>query len=86
MEPRNRFKGTISASLCRLAGRYDNPISSQFLALIECLKIPALHGTLAPVGPKVPVSEGGNYLEGFGKGFEDSVLAKRGKGVPCTHV
>jgi hypothetical protein len=24
-----------------LAGRYDNPISTRFLALIDCLKIPA---------------------------------------------
>ncbi len=26
MEPRNRFQGMNSASLCSLAGRYDNPI------------------------------------------------------------
>ena len=25
-EPRNRFQGINSASLCSLAGRYDNPI------------------------------------------------------------
>jgi hypothetical protein len=31
-----------SASLCGLAGRYDNPISHRFLAPIDCLKIPAL--------------------------------------------
>jgi len=30
-----------SASLCSLAGRYDNPIPTQFLAL-DSLKIPAL--------------------------------------------
>ncbi len=30
------------ASLCSLAGRYDNPIPSRFLALIDCSKIPAL--------------------------------------------
>jgi len=41
-EPRNRFKGSDSASLCRLAGRYDNPIPIQFLARIDCSKIPAL--------------------------------------------
>jgi hypothetical protein len=35
--PRNR-----SASLCSLAGRYGNPISTRFLAPIDCLKIPAL--------------------------------------------
>jgi hypothetical protein len=31
-----------SASLCSLAGRYDNPIFTRFLAPIDCLKIPAL--------------------------------------------
>ncbi len=30
-----------SASLCSLAGRYDNPIPPRFLAPIDCLKIPA---------------------------------------------
>ncbi len=30
-----------SASLCSLAGRYDNPIPPGFLAPIDCLKIPA---------------------------------------------
>jgi hypothetical protein len=30
-----------SASLCSLAGRYDNPIPTRFLAPIDCLKIPA---------------------------------------------
>jgi hypothetical protein len=41
MEPRNRFQGNNSASLCRPGGRYDNPIPSRFLAPIDCLKIPA---------------------------------------------
>jgi hypothetical protein len=31
-----------SASLCSLAGQYDNPIPTRFLAPIDCLKIPAL--------------------------------------------
>jgi hypothetical protein len=31
-----------SASLCSLAGRYDNPIPPRFLAPIAFLKIPAL--------------------------------------------
>jgi hypothetical protein len=31
-----------SASLCSLAGRYDNPIPLRFLAPIDSLKIPAL--------------------------------------------
>jgi hypothetical protein len=30
-----------SASLCSLAGRYNNNIPSRFLAPIDCLKIPA---------------------------------------------
>jgi hypothetical protein len=30
-----------SASLCSLAGWYDNPIPPRFLAPIDCLKIPA---------------------------------------------
>ncbi len=34
--------GIDSASLCSLAGRYDNPIPIQFLARIDCSKIPAL--------------------------------------------
>ncbi len=42
MEPRNRFQGMNSASLCSLAGRYDNPIPTRCLAPIYCLKIPAL--------------------------------------------
>ncbi len=41
--PRNRFQGMNSASLCSLAGRYDNPIPPRFLAPIDFLKIPALH-------------------------------------------
>ncbi len=38
MEPRNRFQGMNSSSLCSLAGRYDNPIPTRFLAPIDCLK------------------------------------------------
>ncbi len=37
----NRFQGINSASLCSLAGRYDNPIPPRFLAHIDSLKIPA---------------------------------------------
>ncbi len=33
-EPRNRSQGIDSASLCSLAGRYDNPIPTRFLASI----------------------------------------------------
>jgi hypothetical protein len=42
MEPRNRCQGINSASLCSLAGPYDNPIPSRCLAPIDFLKIPAL--------------------------------------------
>ncbi len=41
--PRSHFQGIDSASLCGLAGRYDNPISTRFVAPIDCLKIPALN-------------------------------------------
>jgi hypothetical protein len=41
MEPKNQFQGMNSASLCSLAGRYDNPIHTRCLAPIDCLKIPA---------------------------------------------
>ncbi len=44
MEHRNRVQGINSASLCSLAGRYDNTIPTRFLAPIDCLKIPALAG------------------------------------------
>jgi hypothetical protein len=40
-EPKNRFQGTNSARLCSLAGLYDKPIPTRFLAPIDCLKIPA---------------------------------------------
>jgi hypothetical protein len=42
MEPRNRFQGMNFASLCSLAGRYDNPIPTLFLAPMDCLKFSAL--------------------------------------------
>jgi hypothetical protein len=44
MEPKIRFQGMNSASLCSLAGRYDNPIPTRCLGLapIDFLKIPAL--------------------------------------------
>jgi hypothetical protein len=35
----NRFQDIKSTSLCSLAGWYDNPIPTRFLAPIECLKI-----------------------------------------------
>jgi hypothetical protein len=53
METRARiFKKRIDSNepippgcvVCSLAGRYDNPIPTRFLAPIDCLKIPALAG------------------------------------------
>ncbi len=41
MEPRNRFQGMNFARLCSLAGRYDNPIPTRFLAPINFFTIPA---------------------------------------------
>jgi hypothetical protein len=38
MEPRNRFQGMNSASLCSRAGRYDNPLPLRCLAPIASLK------------------------------------------------
>ncbi len=37
---KNRFQGIKSVSICSLAGRYNNPIPTRFLAPIDCLKIP----------------------------------------------
>ncbi len=41
MGPRNWFQGINSSSLWSPAGRYHNPVPTQFLAPIDCLKIPA---------------------------------------------
>jgi hypothetical protein len=41
MEHRNQCQGINSASLCSMAGRYDNPIPTRCLAPIDFLKIPA---------------------------------------------
>ncbi len=40
--PRNLFQGIDTASLCSLAGRYDNAGPTRFPATIDCFKIPAL--------------------------------------------
>ncbi len=42
MGPRNWCQGMNSASLCSLAGRYENPIPPRCLAPRDFLKIPAL--------------------------------------------
>ncbi len=43
-----RIPGIDSVSLCGLAGRYDNPIPTRFLAPIDCYKIPALVSHFIP--------------------------------------
>jgi hypothetical protein len=55
MEPKNRFQGMNSASLCRLAGRYNNPIPTWFLAPIDCLKIPAPYAGGDGIPTRLPV-------------------------------
>jgi hypothetical protein len=35
-KPKNRFQRINFASLCFLAGRYDNPIPTRFLAPVDC--------------------------------------------------
>jgi hypothetical protein len=49
MVPRNWFQGMNSASPCSLAGRYDNPIPSRYLAPIDFFKFPAQGSVLKPV-------------------------------------
>ncbi len=70
-EAKNGFQGINSASLCSLAGRYDNPIPTRFLAAIDCLKIPAL-STGSYISPVLLGKEwtgwrnssgGGRYIE-----------------------
>jgi hypothetical protein len=38
-DPKNRFQGIHSASLCSLSGRCDNPIPTRFLALYIVQKV-----------------------------------------------
>jgi hypothetical protein len=40
-EPKNIFQGINSASICNLAGQYDNLIPTRLLVPTDCLKIPA---------------------------------------------
>ncbi len=48
--PKNRFQD--SARLCSLAGRYDNPLTTRFLDIIDCLKIPAQCPSHVPLAPR----------------------------------
>jgi hypothetical protein len=56
MEPKNRFQGIDSASLCSPAGQ-DNPILTRFLAPIDCLQIPALDSLAAPLPGSIKKQE-----------------------------
>ncbi len=49
---------SATASLCSLAGRYDNPLPTEFLAPIDCSKIPALelYFTSSKLYPRIPIS------------------------------
>jgi hypothetical protein len=54
-----------SASLCSLAGRYENPIPPRCLAPIDFLKIPALvyvHGIKVVESRNIPVIEEEKFL------------------------
>ncbi len=75
--------GTDSAKLRSLAGRYDNPIPSRFLAPINCLKIPALSWELAPPTPPPPwhKTHSNVYLSPFFLFFTLSSDCVSGKGV-----
>ncbi len=50
MGPQNWFQGMNSASLCSLAGRYDNPVPPRFLAPIDFLKSPGYAVLVEKVG------------------------------------
>jgi hypothetical protein len=52
-----------SASLCSLAGRYDNPIPTRFLATIDCLKIPALDSGLSLINLRQVIHHGTHPLQ-----------------------
>jgi hypothetical protein len=58
-EPRDPLKGTNSASLCSLAGRYDYTIPNQFLAPIECLNFqePSRNRVLVPARQTIQPEE-----------------------------
>jgi hypothetical protein len=45
----NQLAGIDPARLCSLAGRYDNPIPTRFLAPIDCSKIPAQYYIPSPL-------------------------------------
>ncbi len=87
-EPKNRFQGTNSY----LAGRYDNPIPTRFLAPIDCFKIPALAGRydnpiptrfLAPIDcSKIP-SLAGRYDNPIPTRFLASHRLSKNSSIEC---
>jgi hypothetical protein len=67
-----RSPGIDSASLCGLAGRYDNPFPFRFLAFIDRSKIPPIFGKIfMNIG-----SEGGGALSEGGVGCSVTASAK----------
>ncbi len=49
-EPKTRFQGINSASLCSLVSRYDNPIITRFLAPHRSFKNTSTDSSLPPLG------------------------------------
>jgi hypothetical protein len=62
MGPRNWFQGMNSASLCSLAGRYENPIPPRCLAPKDFLKIPAQNRASVDRLPCILVSINNLYI------------------------
>jgi hypothetical protein len=60
-ESKNRFQGINSASQCSLAVWYDNPIPIRYLALGDCLKIPAQYGPMR-FGPVIKERKGCKHI------------------------
>ncbi len=59
-------QGIFSASLCSLAGRYDNPTPTRFLVPTDCLKIPAQVDSCTPVsGWEHVLQKGSHDLNNF---------------------
>ncbi len=73
MEPRNQFNGMNSASLCSLAGRYDNPIPPRFPAPIDSLISVSGGKSKSKSSKKVKIKRTG-FIYCF---FKDNCLAVR---------
>jgi hypothetical protein len=87
MKPENRFQGMNSASLCSLAGRYDNPIPPRFLAPIDSLKIPAGLSQLIKETPRRRIMVTSSLNEIFTDQLANSVVGGGGgsfvRSQPC---